>query len=215
MKAFQKIIFLLMCAGILTACANIPVAPTKTPTMSPEEMMQAAQETAEALRRETETQWAIENPSPTPTETATPTPFYTPTSYIPIIPPTATEPPRPYLRVGYTNHTVYEVGNPSNWNNFVPLSNIYIEVCFTNEGSGTWNENYFCQCTNSRGAIISPDGPVYLGKDVPTGQKACFSFQRVGSTNTGLGTYCPIFQLYTDTGAAMTNAFESACFTIK
>lgn len=214
MKAIKKIIFIIAAASIISACSNIPVSPTKTPTMSPEEMMQAAQETAEALRRETETQWAIENPSPTPTDTATPTPVYTPTSIIPLIPPTATEAPRPYLRVGYTNHTIFKVGDPANWNDFVPMDNLYIEVCFTNEGSGTWNENYFCRCTNAGGAIINPDGPVYLGKTVSTDQKACFSFQRVGSPNTALGTYCPTFAIFTDTGNQLTNGFESACFTI-
>ena len=214
MKSIKNLIIILLAAAFLGACSNVPLAPTKTPTMSPEEMMQAAQETAEALRRETETQWAIENPSPTPTDTATPTPVYTPTSIIPLIPPTATEEPRPYLRVGYTTHTVYEVGNPGNWNDFVPLSNIYIEVCYTNEGSGTWNENYYCMCTNKAGAVISPDDRVLLGKTVSTGQKACFSFQRIASPNTALTTYCPVFQIFTDTGNPLTNGFESACFTI-
>ena len=74
--------------------------------------MQAAQETAEALRRETETQWAIENPSPTPTDTPTPTPEPTATSALPLIPPTATEEPRPYLRVGNTSSLVYKIGDP-------------------------------------------------------------------------------------------------------
>jgi hypothetical protein len=214
MKTLQKLIILVIFACVLSACSNVPISPTKTPTMSPEEMMQAAQETAEALRRETETQWAIENPTATPTNTPTPGPTNTPTSLVPLIPPTATEEPRPYLRVGYTTHTIYAVGDPGNWNNFVPLDNLYIEVCFTNEGSGTWNENYFCKCTNNGGAIINPDSEVYLGKTVSTGQKACFSFQRVGSPNTALTTYCPVFQIFTDTGNALTNGFESACFTI-
>ena len=214
MKAIKNLIFILLAAAFLGACSNVPVAPTKTPTMSPEEMMQAAQETAEALRRETETQWAIENPSPTPTNTPTATPIYTPTSIIPLIPPTATEEPRPYLRVGYTTHTIYKIGDPGNWNDFVPLDNLYIEVCFTNEGSGTWNENFYCMCTNKAGQVISPDDRVLLGKEVSTGQKACFSFQRIANPNTALTTYCPVFQIFTDTGNPMTNGFESACFTI-
>ena len=214
MKAIKKLIFMLAAASLFSACTNVPVSPTKTPTMSPEEMMQAAQETAEALRRETETQWAIENPSPTPTDTPTPTPVYTPTSIVPLIPPTATEEPRPYLRVGYTNHTLYEVGNPSNWSDFVPLSNIYIEVCFTNEGSGTWNANYYAMCTNKAGTNIMPADQNYLGKEVHTGEKACFSFQRIASPNTALTTYCPVFQIFTDTGNPLTNGFETACFTI-
>ena len=214
MKAIKKLIFMLAAASLFSACTNVPVSPTKTPTMSPEEMMQAAQETAEALRRETETQWAIENPSPTPTDTATPTPVYTPTSVIPLIPPTATEPPRPYLRVGYTTHTIYKIGEPNNWNDFVPIDNLYIEVCYTNDGSGTWNENYYCMCTNKAGANIQPADQNFLGKEVATGQKACFSFQRIGSTNTALTTYCPVFQIFTDTGNPLTNGYETACFTI-
>ena len=215
MKRLKKLILILSFASILGACSNIPVAPTSTPTMSPEEMMQAAQATAEALRRETETQWAIDNPSPTPTDTATPTPEATPTKPAPAIPPTATDVPRPYLSVGYTTHTIYKIGNPSDYN-FVPLDNLYVEVCFTNEGSGIWNERYYCMCSNPNGAIISPSNePVYLGKSVGTGEKACFSFQRIGTTEAALKTYCPVFQLYTDTGNAVRNGFESACYTIK
>lgn len=214
MKTTTKLILMLLFASILCACSNIPVAPTKTPTMSPEDMMQAAQETAEALRRETETQWAVDNPSPTPTDTATPTPDYTPTNVVVVIPPTATEPPRPYLRVGNTSNTVYKIGDPGNYT-FVPMDTLYIEVCFTNEGSGTWNANYYCMCTNQGGQVISPSEPVYLGKEVHTGEKACFSFNRVSNPNTALTTYCPTFQLYTDTGAAITNGWESPCFRIQ
>ncbi|MBQ4512147.1 MAG: hypothetical protein II969_04080 [Anaerolineaceae bacterium] len=214
MKIYTKLLTLLLFTIILSACSNIPQVPTKTPTMSPEEIMQAAQSTAEALRRETETQWAIENPSPTPTDTPTATPIYTPTSALPLIPPTATSEPLPYLRVGYTNATVYKIGDPGNYV-FVPMDNLYIEICYTNDGSGTWNENYYAMCTNMAGSVISPDGPVYLGKTVSTGEKACFSFNRVGSPNTALGTQCPGFQLYTDTGAGIRNGYVSACFNIQ
>ena len=214
MKKARTVFTLLIFALLLSACSNIPVVPTKTPTMSPEEMMKSAQETAEALRRETETQWAIENPSPTPTDTATPTPEATPTSALPVIPPTATEEPRPYLSVGYTSHTIYKIGDPGDYN-FTPTDNLYVEVCFTNEGSGIWNENYYCMVSSNGGSNIQPSDPVYLRKNVGTGEKACFSFTRIGSTDTALTTYCPTFQLYTDTGAAMRNGFETACFTIK
>ena len=214
MKTTRLVFSLILFTLLLTACSNMPVVPTKTPTMSPEEMMQSAQETAEALRRETETQWAIDNPSPTPTETATPTPEYTPTSAIPVIPPTATEPPRPYLSVGYISHTVYKIGDPGDYH-FYPRDNLYVEVCYTNEGSGTWNENYYCLVSNQKGSNVQPSEPVYLGKEVSTGQKACFSFTRVGSTDVALRSYCSSFQLYTDTGAAVRNGYDSVCYTIE
>ena len=200
MKRFLMLITLVVFAYALCACSNVPQAPTKTPTMSPEELMQAAQETAEALRRETETQWAIENPSPTPTDTPTPTPEATATSAIPRIPPTATEEPRPYLRVGNTSSLVYKIGDPGNY--------------YTNEGSGTWNENYYCQVVRQGGSVILPDTANYLGKTVATGEKACFSFNRQGSYNTALGNQCSAFQLYTDTGAGMANGYVSVCWTI-
>lgn len=214
MKKYRNMICLLLFACILCACSNIPQAPTKTPTMSPEEMQQAALGTAEAMRHATETQWAIDNPSPTPTDTATPTPEYTPTSALPMIPPTATEAPRPMLSVGYSNYTLYKIGDPTDYT-YVPLSNLYIEVCFTNEGSLSWTENYYCMCTYHNQDNIQPADPVRLGKTVNTGEKACFSFQRLGSTNTALGTHTVGFQLYTDSGAAMRNGYISFSFNIQ
>ncbi len=214
MKNYTKLLTLLLFSIILSACSNIPQAPTKTPTMSPAEIMQAAQSTAEGLRRETETQWAIENPSPTPTETPLPTPIYTPTSALPMIPPTATDEPLPFLRVGYTNATIYKIGAPGDYY-FTPSDSLYIEICYTNDGSGVWNENYYAMCTNMSGSVIQPDGVNRLGKSVSTGEKACFSFNRVGSYNTALGTQCPGFQLYTDTGTAIRGGYVSACFNIQ
>lgn len=214
MKRLNSVVFLVLFACILCACSNIPQVPTKTPTMSPEEMQQAAVGTAEALRRETETQWAIENPSPTPTDTATPTPEATPTSPLPQIPPTATAEPRPMLSVGYTNYTLYKIGDPGDYV-YTPLDNLYIEVCFTNEGSLSWNENYYALCTNTGGNNIQPLEAVRLNKTVNTGEKACFSFQRIGSTETALGSHYAGFQLYTDGGAAMRNGYISVGWTIQ
>ena len=214
MKTPRILFMLIVFACVLCACSNVPQTPTKTPTMSPEELMQAAQETAEALRRETETQWAIDNPSPTPTDTATPLPPATATSALPLIPPTATAEPLPYLRVGRTNYTVYKIGDPGDYD-FYPMDNLYVEVCYTNEGSGIWNENYYCQVVRQGGSVILPDTANYLGKSVGTGEKACFSFTRQGSPNTALGSQCSAFQLYMDTGTAISNGYISACWTIK
>ncbi len=215
MKRIHFIILFLAAAMIFSACSNIPQAPTATPTMSAEEIMIAAQETAEAMRRETETQWAIENPSPTPTETPPPTPEPTATSAIPQIPPTATEEPRPMLRVGENKSvTLYDKDDHTNYT-FVPFTNLYIEICYTNEGSLAWNENYYAMCTSHKGDTIFPNEPVRVGKTVNTGEKACFSFERVGASNTALGNHCATFQLYTDGGAAMRNGAVSACWTIN
>ena len=212
MNKFWKLIILSAFAGVLCACSNIPQVPTKTPTMSAEELMQAAQETAESMRRETETQWAMDNPSPTPTKVMTSTP--TPPPVVKVIPPTATEAPLPYLRVGHTNYTVYKIGDPGDYE-FHPMDNLYVEICYTNEGSGTWNENYYCQVVRQGGSVILPDNANKLGKNVNTGEKACFSFTRQGSPNTALGNQCSAFQLYMDTGTAISNGYVSACWTIK
>ena len=216
MKKYRTLAILFLFALILSACDNIPQVPTKTPTMSPDEMMTAAVSTAEAMRRETETQWAIDNPSPTPTETATPTPEATPTSALPVIPPTATAAAKPYYHVDDAKALVREIGNPSNYGPFVPRNDLYIEVCFKNGGSGVWNENYYTMCTNNARANVSPKNePVYLGKTVADGEWACFSFQSAGSTEYGLGSYCPFFQMYSDVGTAITHANTYACFTIQ
>ena len=216
MRNTHIIILLILCTCLLSACANLPQVPTKTPTMNAEQMMQAAQETAEAMRAATETQWAIDNPSPTPTNTDTPTPEYTPTPAMPLIPPTATEEPLPYYRVSDYSSKIYEIGNPSNWSDFVPSMNLYIEICFKNGGSGEWNENFSVVCTNPNGYMVNPQRPegVKLGKTVHTNEWACFSFNGTGSHNYALKTYCPGFQLYTDNGVAMARGYTSTCFTI-
>ena len=214
MKKYNALMIFIVCAVILSACTNVPVAPTKTPTMSPDDMMTAAVSTAEAMRRETETQWAINNPSPTPTDTATPTPEATPTSALPMIPPTATAAAKPYYHVDDTNYIVREIGNPNNYGPFVPTNNLYIEVCYTNEGSMTWNSNFYAMCTNHKNDNIQPADGVKLGKTVETGQKACFSFQRIGASNTALGNHCVGFQLYTDSGIAMRGGYTNVCWTI-
>ena len=216
MKKYRTLAVLFLFALILCACTNVPQSPTKTPTMSADDMMTAAVSTAEALRRETETQWAINNPSPTPTDTATPTPEATPTSAMPLIPPTATAAAKPYYHIDDTNYVIREIGNPANYGPFVPRANLYIEVCFKNGGSGIWNERYYAMCTNNARANVSPmNEPVYLGKSVADGEWACFSFQSVGSTEYALGSYCPFFQMYSDVGVAISKANTYACFTIK
>lgn len=214
MKRTRKTLLMIICACVLSACANLPQVPTATPTMNAEQMMQAAQETAEAMRAATETQWAIDNPSPTPTVTNTPLPPATATPAIPAIPPTATEEPLPYYRVDDSSSKVYEIGNPSNWNDFVPSMNLYIEICFKNGGSGEWNENFMVKNTAPNGYMVQPADGVRLGKSVHTGEWACFSFNGTGSHNYALKTYCPGFQLFTDTGVAMRNGYTTTCFTI-
>ena len=214
MKTSKTLILMILSVFLLGACQNIPQAPTKTPTMNAEQMMQAAQETAEAIRAATETQWAVDNPSPTPTNTDTPTPEWTPTPPIPLIPPTATEEPLPYFRVSDYSSKVYEIGNPSNYNDFVPMSNLYIEICYKNGGSGDWTENFSCRVTNPNGYMVQPQDGTRLGKTVHTGEWACFSFQGVGSYGYALKSYCPGFQLFTDSGVAMRNGYYSTCWTI-
>ncbi len=214
MKTLRSLLILIISVIMLSACENIPIPPTKTPTMSAEEMQTAAVSTAEAMRRETETQWAINNPSPTPTETSTPTPEATPTSALPVIPPTATEKALPYYHIDDTSYRVYEIGHPENWGPFVPRDNLYIAVCVKNGGSGIWNENYYMQVGNLDGANVQPRDPVYLGKTVSYGEWACFSFNNVGGTEFALKQYCPFFQMYSDQGTAIRGANSYACWTI-
>ncbi len=214
MKKYRSLMIIVFFAVLLSACTNLPVVPTKTPTMSADELMLAAQATAEELHRETETQWAIDNPSPTPTDTATPTPEATPTSMMPLIPPTATEKPLPYYHIDDTSALVYEHGNPGNYGPFVPRNDLYVEVCFKNGGSGVWNEGYYAQVASLDGSNIQPREPVRLGRTVSNGEWACFSFTQVGGTDFSLRRYCPGFQLYSDAGVRIAGGFVYACWTI-
>ncbi len=214
MRRTTTILIFAIIAMLLCGCQNLPQDPTKTPTMSAEELMAAAQETAEAQAAATQTQWAMDNPSPTPTNTNTPTPEATPTAAAPLIPPTATEAPLPYYSVGNTSVTVYPVGNPSDRSyDWVPLDTLYIEVCYQNAGSGVWNTSYRCVCTSEGGTTINPK-EVYLGKNVSNGEYACFSFQASANPNQSLGSRCPSFALYTDAGVVITDGYASTCWNI-
>ena len=214
MRRTTTILIFAIIAMLLCGCQNLPQDPTKTPTMSPEELMAAAQETAEAQAAATQTQWAMDNPSPTPTNTETPTPEATQTAAVPLIPPTATEAPLPYYSVGNKSVTVYPVGNPSDSSyDWVPLDALYIEVCYQNAGSGVWNTSYRCVCTSGGGTTILPQ-EVYLGKTVSNGEYACFSFQASPNANQSLGSRCPSFALYTDAGVVITDGYASVCWNI-
>ena len=49
MRRTTTILIFAIIAMLLCGCQNLPQDPTKTPTMSPEELMAAAQETAAAV----------------------------------------------------------------------------------------------------------------------------------------------------------------------
>lgn len=213
----QKMMMLGIClllAVVLGGCSNLPVTVTKTPTMTDEEMIEAAKSTADALLALTQTQYALDNPSPTPTDTATPTPEYTATSTIPAIPPTATEEPRPFYSIKSKSSKVYKIGDPSNpTNTFVPMDTLYVEVCWMNSGTATWKSDYRASVVNQGGAGINPV-EVYLGKEVPPDQWACFSFQNYNPEQS-LGQHCPTFQLYNELYQPINNGFNSVCWTIQ
>lgn len=216
MKTNRIKLFILICVltAVLSGCSNLPQTVTKTPTMTNEEMIEAAQGTAEALMAQTQTQYALDNPSPTPTETMTPTPPEPPTSTPPAIPPTATDAPLPYYSVKNKSARVYKIGDPNSGSTvFVPMDTLYVEVCLQNSGSGIWNENYLMRVSNQNGAGINPVEQ-RLGKTVGTEEWACFSFQNYNPEQS-LGMHCPSFQMYSDTGVAINNAFNSVCWTIE
>lgn len=213
MKQAKLFFLFLFLPLVFTACQNIPQNPTATPTYSEEELMQFAQQTAEIIAQQTETQYAIENPSPTPLPTDTPTPEPTATSAVLRLPPTATEAARNYYSMGEKSSRVYEVGNPSDYSaRFVPQARLYIEICYQNAGSGTWTPNFYAQVTNQSGAGVDP-ATVYLGKSVGTDEWACFSFNSYNAEQS-LGTHCPSFWLYNEQGQQVVNGDHSVCWTI-
>ena len=212
MKRIIGILGLFICILFLGACSNLPMDPTKTPTMTDEELIQAAQaakETAEGFVHATETQWAFENPTntPEPTETPTAVPTVGPA-------PTATEKPLNYYSVGNKSYLVYKVGDTDySRTTFVPMDTLYVEVCYENTGSAVWNTGFRCEVNRQNGAGINPVD-VALSHDVGNGEKACFSFQNYNPEQS-LGTHCPEFALYTDAGFVIANGYTSACWTIQ
>lgn len=212
MKNFHTftITILIFLTLIGTGCSNIPQAPTATPTMSEAEMIQAAEETAMAVFSMTQTQDALMNPSATPEPTETAAPLIPPTIPAPVIPPTVTAEAKPYLSVGYKNCYISKDGVEGyKW---VPYDRLYIEVCFTNDGSGTWNQNYFAQVTLNDGGNTSPPS-VLLGKNVAPGEKACFSFNQ-NMAGYELGQHQSVFALTTDSGAILNEGYIGCYWTV-
>jgi hypothetical protein len=216
MKTYKRItkifLLLLFVASFAAGCSNIPQDPTKTPTMSEEEMMQAAQGTAAAILSITQTQDAILHPSATPLPTATPAPIFTATSSMPQIPPTATAETLPYYSVGNKSCYVQQVGGGV-LSAYVPFDKLYLEVCYENQGSGTWNSNFYCQVVVNDGGSTSPLS-VPLGKTVTNGQKACFSFNQ-NMAGHELGSHCSTFALTDDSGNILTNGYRNCCWTVE
>lgn len=205
-----SIVSLILLALIGSGCTNIPKAPTATPTMSEAEMVAAAEATALAIFSMTQTQDAILNPSATPEPTATSTPLAPPTIPAPVIPPTSTAEAKPYLSVGYKSCYISKDGVEGySW---VPYDRLYIEVCYTNDGSGTWNQNYFAQVTVNDGGNTSPQS-VPLGKNVAPGEKACFSFNQ-NMAGYELGPHASVFALTTDSGAIMNEGYLTCSWTV-
>ncbi len=211
-RSINNLLILVFVALFAAGCKNIPQDPTNTPTMSEEEMMQAAQETAAAILSLTQTQDAILNPSPTPEPTATPEPPATATSALPAIPPTATQETLPYYSVGNKSCLVKQVGGGSQAA-YVPFDKLYIEVCYENQGSGTWDANFACQVTKNDGGSTSPER-VLLNKTVTNGQKACFSFNQ-NMAGHELGSHYSTFALTDSSGNILTNGYQSCYWTVE
>ncbi len=208
----KRIILCLILVGIMLAgCTNIPQKPTATPTMSEAEMIQAAEATALAAMSMTQTQDAILNPSATPEPTATEPPPPPPTMAAPVIPPTSTVESKPYLSVG--NKSCYIKNLSGDQGHIVPYDKLYLEICFTNQGSGTWTAGYYAQVTVNDGGNTSPLS-VPLGKNIGPGEKACFSFNQ-NMAGYELGNHASTFALTTDGGAIMTNGYISCGWVVK
>ncbi len=212
-KRMNRLFTMLIFAALLfSGCRNIPHDPTKTPTMSEAEMMQAAQETASVILAMTQTQDAILHPSATPLPTDTPTPAFTATSPLPAIPPTATKETLPYYSVGNKSCYVQQKGGGVQ-SAYVPFDQLYLEVCYENQGSGTWNQNFSCKVIVNDGGSTSPQS-VLLGKTVSNGQKACFSFNQ-NMAGHELGSHYSQFALTDDSGNILTNGYQSCYWTVQ
>lgn len=196
----------------LNGCSHLPKGPTATPTLSQEEQIAIFKQTAEYESALTQTQDALLNPSETPLPTETPTPEIPPTATIPPIPPTATEPPRPFLSVGHKSCFIKNRASGDITTDFVPFDAVYIEVCFTNDGSGTWNQNYFAQVTRNDESNTNPSS-VLLGKEVKPDEKACFSFNS-SAAGSALGQHYSTFALTTDQGAIVGEGIISCYWNV-
>lgn len=211
-KFMMPVLLLALIALLGAGCSNLPKDPTPTPTMSEEEILAVFKQTAEAQHALTQTQDAILNPSATPEPTDTPPPPIPPTATVPAIPPTATEPVKPYLSVGHKSCFVKNRNSGEITSDFVPFDAVYLEPCFTNDGSGTWNANYFAQVTRNDESNTNPPS-VVLGKEVKPGEKACFSFNS-SAAGSALGSHYSTFALTTDQGIIVGEGIVSCYWNV-
>ncbi len=195
----KRMILLFLSAGLLTACQNLPQEPTKTPTLSAEQLNATAQESV----FQTQTQDAFLNPSATPEPTSTSTPTVVPTIPVAAVPPTAT---LPYLSIGNSNCTV-------NGNTYVPHDSFSMEVCFQNTGAAVWNTNYYCEVTRNDGGGTNPP-IVHLMNDVPNGKYGCCDFNQ-SMAGDALGKHYSTFALVNDQGSIMANGYQSCTWNVQ
>lgn len=211
MKKSHTILFLLAVMLLLCSCTNIPVAPTATPTLTDEELIQKVrddQAATEDVIHQAETQYALDHPTEVPTDTPTPAPSNTP---LPVM--TATDKPLSYYNIDNKSSLVYKKGDGyTGATSFVPMDELYLEVCYQNNGSGVWTENFYAEVTGQGGGGVTPNR-VMLGKTVSNEEWACFSFTNYNPEQS-LSTHCPTFQLYNENGNALRNGNNSVCWTI-
>ena len=177
---------LLACAAlVLSACgAAAPAEPTVDPnaifTQVAETVMVSMTQTSEAMP-----------PTPTPEPTATMAPTLPP---VPTVDLQATQVVAPTIPVGPTA-TVQRFGDSAQYNTQTPGDGKVFKkgeefqfvVCFSNNGSSTWNTKYYLEWVSGN-RLWSDTSKFYVGEEVKPGGKWCFYTQAVAPFNPGIYT---------------------------
>ena len=177
---------LLACAAlVLSACgAASPAEPTADPnavfTQVAETVMVSMTQTAEAMP-----------PTLTPEPTATMAPTLPP---IPTVDVQATQVVAPTIPVGPTA-TVQRFGDSAQYNTQTPGDGKVFKkgeefqfvVCFSNNGSSTWNTKYYLEWVSGN-RLWSDTKYFYVGEEVKPGEKWCFYSPAVAPYNPGIYT---------------------------
>jgi len=173
-------------AILLSACGA--AAPTE-PTQDPNAVFTQVAQTVEVSMTQT-SEAMPPTPTTAPTATVAPTLPPLPTAAEtqgtqPTLPVVPTNPAGPTATVQkYGDSARYNTQTPADGSSFSPGEEFRVNVCFTNDGSSTWDTTYYLEYISGY-QLWSDEIYSYVGEEIEPGEKWCFYMPAFAPHNPG------------------------------